>query len=150
MMRDDGARRHSGGLAVCKETSAAEEFGYIGRQMNSMSLGFLLPVPPSSFSQSLSLQSSWWFILPALLASLFSLPASLPYFASLPLLPPHTHHIDWHEPISKTLISTKPQGTHCLQLFSCLTQSCRAVRTHNDTEEWNPWRYLNIINISWR
>lgn len=64
-------------------------------------------------------------------------------------LPPLTH-IDWHEPISKTLISAKPQGTHCLQLFSCLTQSCHAVRTHNDTEEWNPWRYLNIINISWR
>jgi len=26
-VKDDGARRHLGGLAVCKETSAAEEFG---------------------------------------------------------------------------------------------------------------------------
>lgn len=63
-------------------------------------------------------------------------------------LPPLARRIDWHEPISKTLISTKPQGTHCLQLFSSSTQSCRAVRTHNDTEERNPWQYLNIINIS--
>lgn len=135
-----------GGLAVCKETSAAEEFGYVELKMNSTSLSFPGCLPSSS-TQSLSLQSSWRFILPAPLASLFSLPASLPFpCLSLSL----THHIDWHEPISRTLISTKPQGTHCLQLFLCLTQTCSAVRTHNDTEEWNPWRFLNIINISWR
>lgn len=33
---------------------------------------------------------------------------------SLPLI----HHIDWHEPISKTLIATEPSGTHFLPLFS--------------------------------
>lgn len=71
----------SGRLAVCKETSAAEEFGYVELKMNSMSLGFPDCLPSSS-TQSLSLQSSWRFILPALLASLFSLPASLPYVAS--------------------------------------------------------------------
>lgn len=48
---------------------------------------------------------------------------------SLPL----THHIDWHEPISKTLIATEPLGTHFLPLFS---ERCSVVRTHNDTEEW--------------
>lgn len=107
-----------------------------------------LPSYPSSsfyFLQSLSLQSSS-FILPALLASLFSFCISPLVCFSLPF----QCNIDWHEPISKSLISTKPQGTHCLQQFSCLTQSCRAVRTHNDREEWNPWWVLNIINISWR
>lgn len=64
--------------------------------------------------------------------------------------PPFPRCIDWHAPISKSLISTKPQGTHCLQQFSCSSQSCRAVRTHNDTGEWNPWWVLNIINVSWR
>lgn len=94
-------------------------------KINSTSLGFSLRVFPSSSTQSLSLQSSWRFMLPALLASLFfSFPASLSLTLPLPPLPPPplTHHIDWHEPISKTLISTKPQGTHCLQLFSCSTQ----------------------------
>lgn len=134
-----------GGLAVCKATSAAEEFGYVERKMNSMSLGFPDCLPSSS-TQSLSLQSSWRFPSCTLGLIIFSSCISPLCCLSLPL----THHIDWHEPISKTLISTKPQGTHCLQLFSCLTQSCSAVRTHNDTEEWNPWWYLNIINISWR
>lgn len=124
----------SGGLAVCTETSTAEEPGCIELKMNSMSSASPT-VSCSSSSQSLSLQSSWRFIPPAPLASLFLSSCIFRLILPLPLFP---HHIDWHEPISKTLIYTKPQGTHCLQQFLYLTQSCRAVRTHNDTEEWNP------------
>lgn len=77
-----------GGLAVCKETSAAEEFGYVELRMNS-EFWVSLTLSPSSPSQSLSLQWSWRFILPALLPSLFSRPASLPYFASPSPCSPH-------------------------------------------------------------
>lgn len=44
-----------GGLAVCKETSAAEEFGYVELRMNS-EFWVSLTLSPSSPSQSLSLQ----------------------------------------------------------------------------------------------
>lgn len=146
-MKDDGARRrHSGGLAVCKETSAAEESGNVELNTNSMSLGFPDCLPLLFLSVTVT---------PIIMAVYPSCTLGLIIFSpcispSLCLSPLLTHYIDWHEPISKTLISTKPQGTHCLQLFSCLTQSCCAVRTHNDTQEWDPWCYLNIINISWR
>lgn len=135
-----------GGLAVCKETSAAEEFGYVELRMNSASFGFPWHSPPPlPLSHCHSNDRGG-------LSFLHSCPH---YFLVLHLslilpLPPLARRIDWHEPISKTLISTKPQGTHRLQLFASSTQSCRAVRTHNDTEERNPWQHLNIINISWR
>lgn len=104
-------------------------------KMNSTSFGFFpacLPLLFHSVTVTPIIMAVYAFCTLGLIIFLFSC-ISLPYVASPST--PLTHHIDWHEPISETLISTKPQGTHCLQLFSCSTQSCSAVRTHNDTEE---------------
>lgn len=136
----------SGWLAVCKETMLQRSMGMSGVRWTQWVWVSLTVSPPLPLSHchshhhgGLSFLHSWPHYFLFLHLSLMLL-----------LPPPYSPHIDWHEPISKTLISTKPQGTHRLQLFSCLTQSCSAVRTRNDTEEWNPWQYLNIINISWR
>lgn len=88
VVTDDGARRHLGWIGSFYGDNCCRGVRYIELKMNSMSLGFpgclpLPSIPPSPLSsQSLSLQSSWRFILPALLASLFSAAASLSYLAS--------------------------------------------------------------------